>query len=214
MTFQTITRRCLSGLTAGLLLGAMGCSDDDGGGPSGAPNLPGPAMGGPAGKGGKRTLEQIMSRLAKGPNSMTPVIGKDLKAEKPDWDTIQGLTKEYAQLAAQMGPETPPRGSAESWAKLTASFTASAEELNKAAIAKDKETALKAHESIANSCKACHQEHRPQGRGGRGGPGGPPPGGPGGPGGPPPGGPGGAGAPPAGGPGSPPPGGPAPGTAK
>ncbi len=210
MTFQMITRWCFSGLTAVLLLGSMGCSDDAGGGPSGTPNLPGPAMGGPAGKRGNGTLEQIMSKLAKGPNSMTPVIGRDLQAEKPDWDTIQGLTKEYARLAAQMGPETPPRGSAESWAKLTTSFTVSADELYKAAMAKDKAAALKAHESIANSCKACHQEHRPQGRGGRGGPGGPPPGGPGGP---PPGGPGGPapggpGGPPAGGPGGPPPGAP------
>lgn len=166
----------------GLLVGAVGCSDDDGG--PGPVVTPGPAGGGPAANGGgNATLQQIMSKLAKGRNSMTPVIGKDLAVESPDWSTIQVLTGEYARQAARMGPETPPRGSAESWAKLTGEFTAAAETLNKAAVAKDKAAAQAAHKILADSCKACHQEHRPMGRGGRGGPGagGPPPGGPGGP---------------------------------
>ncbi len=219
MRRHTITRLCLSGLAAGLLSSAIGCADDEGGAAAGGPGAPvggGPAMGGPpgagpAGKGGRNaTLERIMSTLAKGPNSMTPVLGKDLAVDKPDWDVIQGLTKEYARLAGQMGAETPPRGTPESWAKLTGEFAAAAETMNKAAIAKDKAAALAAHQNISNSCKACHQEHRPMGRGGRGGPGmgGPPPGGPG-MGGPPPGGPA-AGGPGAGGPGAggPPPGAP------
>lgn len=139
-----------------------------------------------------------MKTLAKGPNSLTPTIGKELQVDAPAWETIEGQTKEYARLAGLMGVEKPPMGSAESWAKLTSSFAGAAEALNKAAIAKDKAAALAAHKVITDSCKECHQEHRSKGRGGPG-MGGPPPGGPP-PGGPPPGGP--------------PPGGPPPGAGK
>ncbi len=152
-----------------------------------------------------------MTKLTKGPNSLTPLIGNELGQNPPPWETIQGQTKEYVQSASELGTYDPPKGAKESWIALTTAFADSAAELDRAAIAKNKETALVAHDQLKNSCNACHQEHRRMGRGGgggppgfgpRGGPGGPPQGGPGGR---PPGGPGG---PPPGGPGGPPPGGP------
>jgi hypothetical protein len=143
-------------------------------------------------------IRQIMTKLAKGPNSLTPVIGKELNQSPPPWETIQGQTKEYSQSASELGKYDPPGGANESWIKLTTAFAESAAELDKAAIAKNKETAMVAHDQLQNSCNACHQQHRgmrairpggPQGSGPGRGPGGPPPAG--GLGGPPPGGPGG-----------------------
>ena len=43
-----------------------------------------------------------MVTLAKGPNSLTPVLGKELNEGQPAWETIQGQAKEYARLAAEM----------------------------------------------------------------------------------------------------------------
>ncbi len=176
-----------------VLLAAGGCSESDN---EIQANQPPPGAGG----GGPPGIRQIMNKLGRGPNALTPVIGNELQQEPPPWDTIQGQAKEYAQSAAELGKFDPPKGAKESWVKLTAAFADSGAELEKAAMAKDKEAARLSHDQLKNSCNACHQEHRRMGRGGGGpgGPGGPPPGGPGGrggfggpPGGPPPGGPGG-----------------------
>jgi hypothetical protein len=176
--------------------------------------------GGPPSAKSSPKVREIMVRLTKGPNSLTPVIGKELNEAQPPWETLQPQTREYAQLASEMGQYDPPRGSKESWAKQTLAYAEMATEMDRATQARDKDAALAVHTQIANSCNSCHREHRMMGPGRGGPPGGrpgfgPPPGGPGGPGfGPPPGGPGGPGGPPPGGPGGPPlegPGGPPPG---
>ena len=119
-----------SALATCIMLAVAGCSDDT------EPNLPPPGAGAAAAgpgpeppldtKNGTPTIKQIMGRLTKGPNSLTPVIGKALEAETPDWSTIQPQTDEYARLAAALGQNKPRRGSPESWAKLTAAFSESA----------------------------------------------------------------------------------------
>ena len=196
----------------GTLACGVGCSETPGNGGAEASVPPGPFPGGaPASSPG---IKQIMAKLAKGPGSLTPVLASALKAEQPAWDTIQAQTKEFAKVAADLGRYEPPKGSKESWSKLTAAYAESASELEKAAEAKDKDAALAAHAKLAGSCMACHREHRAGPRMG-----GPPPDGPGFgppgpfPGGPPPGAPG-FGPPPGGPPGAPgsvpPPGGPPP----
>jgi hypothetical protein len=158
----------------------------------------------PEGGGASPSIREIMIKLAKGPNSLAPVLGKELKDNPPPWETIQGQTKDFALLAAALGKNEPPKGSKESWEKLTAAYAGMAAELDRAAQARDSAAALTAHGQLAESCRSCHQEHRKMDRGRGGPPGfGPPPGGPGF--GPPPGGPG-FGPPP----GGPPPGGPTP----
>ena len=196
---------CVSSVCLAALLLTGGCGEGDGAFQV-AQLLPGAGGGMPAGGASLPPgIRQIMTKLAKGPNALTSVIGNELNQNPPPWETIQGQTKEYSQSASEMGKYDPPGGTMESWIKLTTAFAESAAELDKAAIAKNKETALVAHDQLKNSCNACHMQHRgmramrpagPQGVGSGRGPGGPPPsGGPGG-------------SPPAGGPGGPPPGGP------
>lgn len=165
---------CITGL---LLLG--GCGEGEDQGPMGPPGGGGPDAAGLASPG----IKQIMVKLARGPQSLTPVIGNELGQDPPPWETIQGHTKEYSEAAAEMGKYDPPRGAKQSWMKLTTEFADTASEMDRAAVAKDKERARAAHEVLKNSCNACHKEHRRMGRGGGGPPGGPggPPGGPGGP---------------------------------
>lgn len=138
-------------------------------------------VGGPGGPRGP--IGEIMSKLAKGPQSLTKQIGNELKTDPTPWDTIQPQAKEYAELASKMSKYDPPKGDKESWLKLTGTFSKTATDLDRSAEAKDKPTALAAHQALENSCKACHDAHRA----GRGGPGGMgmPPGGFRGPGGPP-----------------------------
>ena len=179
-------------MLAGALPLIAGCGEggSDGSGPTLSGGPPPPA-GGPGGGGpGFPEIKRIMSKLAKGPNSLTPVLGKELKEEPPPWETIQGQAKDYAEEAANLGKHDPPKGAKESWRTLTAAFAESAADLDQAAKAKDKSAATQAHDELRQSCNACHRQHRgggpgrggpPPGFGPPGGPGGPPPGGPGGP---------------------------------
>ncbi len=135
---------------------------------------PGSGNGGPWPDGGgpKTPIGEIMTKLGKGPQSLTETLGRELKAEPPPWDTIAPQAKEYAQLTASLSKYDPPKGSKESWTKQTASFAESAAALDRAADAKDKDAALAAHVALTKSCMACHREHRmgPGGMKGRGGP--------------------------------------------
>ena len=169
-----------------LFAGCEGAGGNDQANPSpqgSGPQSPPPGGRGPGGRAGPPSaIRQIMIKLTKGPSSLTPVLGQELKEDQPPWETIQGQTKEYALSAADLGKHDPPKGSKESWATLTAAFAGSAADLDKAAQAKDKDAALTAHGKLTTSCNACHKEHRMMGRG-MGGPagdfpGGPPPGGP------------------------------------
>ena len=129
----------------------------------------GPGMGGMGGS--PSPIGQIMAKLTRGPQSLTSVIGQELKSDSPPWDQLQSQTKEYVELASSMAKHDPPKGSKESWAKLAGEFANSAAALEKAAQAKDKDAAVAAHQSLSNSCMACHQQHR-AGPGGFGPPGG------------------------------------------
>jgi cytochrome c556 len=143
-----------------LLLFAGGCDEGTGVGqevrslPAAADRTPG--EGGPASRG----IKQIMGKLAKGPKSLTPVIGNALSQNPPPWETIQGQTKEFSRLASEMGKYNPPKGAKQSWIKLTTAYAKSATELDRAAAAKDKDAAKVAHDQLKNSCNACHQQHR------------------------------------------------------
>jgi cytochrome c556 len=142
-----------------IALGGCGKGNNDG-----QPVIPvGPGDGG----GTPSKIKQIMMKVGKGPQALNQAIGKGLDAEEPAWDTVQPQAKEYAQLAADLGQNDPPKGSTESWKKLTGAYAASAAALDRAAQAKDQTAAKAAHKQLTDSCMSCHREHRQMGpRGG------------------------------------------------
>src|SRR5579871_3013012 len=83
------------------------------------------------------TIKEIMAALNKGPNSMTPLLGKDLRENPPDWDQIQKDAKIVANLVTSLQKKRPPKGEAESWEKLTAAYAENAKVLVAAADKKD-----------------------------------------------------------------------------
>jgi hypothetical protein len=128
--------------------------------------------------GGEPSVKDIMIKIGKGPNALTPAIGQALQSPSPAWDTLQGQATDYAQQAAALGRNAPPRGSKESWTELTTAFIDAANDLEKAVRAKNRDDARVAHDQLAGSCMSCHRAHRGgPGGGGGGPPGGGPPGG-------------------------------------
>jgi hypothetical protein len=124
-------------------------------------------IGGPGDSGGSPSkIKQIMLKVGgRTPQALNPAIGKGLEAEQPAWDTLQAQAKEYAQLTADLEHNDPPRGSAESWKKLTSAYAESAAALDRAAQTKDQSAAKAAHKQLTESCMSCHREHRGRGPG-------------------------------------------------
>ncbi len=108
------------------------------------------------------TVKEIMGKLNKGPNSLTPMIGKDLRDNPPDWDHIQKDAKTFVTLAAALQKNRPPKGDAGSWEKLAKTYTDNARALEDAAEKKDPKAAQTAIARLADmkSCGACHAAHR------------------------------------------------------
>lgn len=161
---MTKSRSTLLPLTLlAVILGSGGCGPGKEEGPTNsAPQggQPGQPSGAADGGGTSSNIKQIMAKLGKGPQALTAVIGRELEAEQPPWDTLQSQAKEYAQLAAALGKYDPPMGSKESWRKHTAAYADSAAALDRAAQVKDREATKAAHARLTNSCLGCHKEHR------------------------------------------------------
>jgi hypothetical protein len=174
MIAMTNSPRRLPTLAAALLvfLVALGCGKkEQEKGPTadmpGGPPRP-PRLGG--GPGGSK-LDTMMERIGKGKKSLSASIKAGLEAEKPEWDKLQPLTEELARITGDLGKEDPPRGSKESWVKLTGTFDNSTKELDKAVHAKDLEKARAAQKTFSGSCSTCHRAHKGRGPGGPGAPG-------------------------------------------
>jgi hypothetical protein len=160
-------------------LSSCGPSDNEAG--NGAPSIngagsqaggaPGPQGGGAAQPQGQRPIRQIMMKLSRGPNSLSSLLDKQLESEPVDWPTVETEAKDYVQSTMDLNKFDPPRGAKESWDQHTSEYADLAKELEKAAVAKNKQESLAAHEQLKNSCQACHNAHRagPGGRPGMGG---------------------------------------------
>jgi hypothetical protein len=107
-------------------------------------------------------IKEVMTKAHKGPTSLIPVMGKELKSATPPWEEIQKQTKELVELATSLGKNPPPTGEKASWEKLTKQYLTNAKDLEEAAQKKDKQTAEAAHAKLRGSCSACHKAHRSQ----------------------------------------------------
>ena len=106
-------------------------------------------------------IKEIMAKLNK-PGGLRPNLGEDLQADELDWPMIQKETKQFVDLVAALGKNTPPIGGKDSWDKLTRSYLADAKAMDDAAQRKDKKGALAAHARMSSNdfCKSCHTVHQ------------------------------------------------------
>ncbi len=106
------------------------------------------------------SIKDIMNKAHKGGDSILSKLGKDLKAEKPDWDEIAALSKELVTLGSALGKNKPKKGDQESWDKLTKEYVETATALQAAAEKKEKKDAAAAQEKLSKSCMSCHKAHK------------------------------------------------------
>jgi hypothetical protein len=107
-------------------------------------------------------IRGIMTKLNGGRQPLKATINAELKKDPPAWDKIKSQTSAAAKMAASLSEYTPPKGSPESWKKLSAAYAASASALDKAAQAEDKKAAEAAWTTLFSNtaCIECHNQHR------------------------------------------------------
>jgi hypothetical protein len=106
------------------------------------------------------TAKEIMGKLNKGPNALTPNLKRELQKDVPDWVEIEAEAKQYATLTAALGKAAPAKGDKNSWARLTKDYAESAKALDVAVQGKNKNAALAAHAKLSSACMNCHKAHR------------------------------------------------------
>jgi cytochrome c556 len=108
------------------------------------------------------SIKEIMTKAHKDSNSLLAMIRKGLQSDEADWPDIQKETKELVKLGTALGKNEPPRGSKESWEKLTRAYLANAKALESDAQKKDQEAAKKDLGKLTGSCRSCHGAHKPR----------------------------------------------------
>jgi hypothetical protein len=104
-------------------------------------------------------IKEIMARLNK-PGGLYPTLSKELKTDDLDWAEVQQQAKTFAKMAAALGKNVPPKGDADSWAKLTQDYATNARALEAAADKKDRPAADAARLRLGgDACKTCHKAH-------------------------------------------------------
>jgi hypothetical protein len=105
-------------------------------------------------------IKEIMTKAHKGGDSLLATVGKDLKADTPDWAEVGKLSKQLVELGTALGKNKPPKGDQASWDKLTKDYLDTATTLETAAEKKEKKDAAAAQSKLAGSCMACHKAHK------------------------------------------------------
>jgi hypothetical protein len=104
-------------------------------------------------------IKEIMGRLNK-PGGLYPTLSKELKADDLDWGEVQLQAKTFAKMATALGKNVPPKGDADSWAKLTQEYADNARALEAAADKKDRPAVDAARLRLGgDACKTCHKAH-------------------------------------------------------
>jgi cytochrome c556 len=93
-------------------------------------------------------------------NKVRGDLNKQVKAKDPKWDDIQKQTKEWVQIAAELGTHKPPKGEDKSWKEQTDRYQTNVKAVDAAAEKKDADGVTKSLATIQNSCMGCHSKHR------------------------------------------------------
>lgn len=106
-------------------------------------------------------IGEAMTKLFKGPNAASAQLKTALKNETPDWKTIQGATKVFADEGPKVIEHAPPKGDPAAYKKLATELGTESKKLDEAARKEDLAATKASFGKIGASCKSCHSAHRP-----------------------------------------------------
>jgi hypothetical protein len=108
------------------------------------------------------TVKEVMKKINYRDTALTPTVGKELRADPPNWDEVQRDARLLMTYVEALAKNDPPQGDKASWEQMTRAYIQGARELDAAAQKKDRSAAQAAHAKIANPahCNSCHKVHR------------------------------------------------------
>jgi hypothetical protein len=106
------------------------------------------------------TIKEIMQESHQCRTAYVRLVREELQKEEVDWGMVGTKSRALIQTGKLLAKNTPPKGSAESWEKLTSVYTANAVLLADAAERHDKETATRHQQAMYRMCATCHRAHR------------------------------------------------------
>ena len=77
-----------------------------------------------------------------------------------DFDTVSSVAKDWEKAASALASAKPTKGEAESWKKLTDSYTKTIQSMTKAAGGKDAKGVAASLKAVGGSCGGCHKSHK------------------------------------------------------
>ena len=110
-------------------------------------------------KGKAHTIKEIMKLAHTDKAALIKTIAADLKGDVK-WDEVGKKTKELVGLSDELSTSKPPKGSEESWKKVSGDYNDGAKKLNEAAEKKELEAAKTALGTLQTSCRGCHTQHK------------------------------------------------------
>jgi len=104
------------------------------------------------------TIKEIMKK-AHGKEGLKASVTKDIKEK--DWESALKTAKEWKTLSEALAKNKAPKGEAESWKKMTGTYSKTLDTLVKAIEDKKASVANGALGQIGKACGTCHKAHRP-----------------------------------------------------
>lgn len=104
------------------------------------------------------SVHDIMNEGHKGKKSQLSLLNSAVKSGK--WEDAEKPAKKMKEFGEAIGKNSPEKGSAASWKKLTSTYKSTTAEIYKAVEKKDKAAAEKELKKFGGSCKSCHDSHK------------------------------------------------------
>jgi hypothetical protein len=104
------------------------------------------------------SISEIMKKAHKKTDGYLDKLTAEAKGGK--WDDAKDDAKSLLLAGEALGKNTPPKGEAKSWEKLTAKYVESAKGVSEAVEKKDSKAVTDSIGAIRKSCGACHSAHK------------------------------------------------------
>lgn len=98
--------------------------------------------------------------MKKGHGSKGLMKGIEAEAKDGKWDDAQKDAKLLKAFGEALGSNKPPKGSADSWKKLTDQYKSETAAIAAAAEKKDASGVVNAIKTLKKSCEVCHKAHQ------------------------------------------------------
>lgn len=106
------------------------------------------------------TIKEIMREAHKCSTAYIRYIRIEMDKDEPDWKIVQDKSRELVRAGKLLALNTPPKGSAESWERITTLYTSRATVLSEAAEVRDLEEGRVVARRMQAMCSACHRAHK------------------------------------------------------